>query len=135
MGLVERRAAADFQERVYPGLLKRIRDAAGFPVVVEVQWDQLSIERESEQYAKCWPDVYFEPLIAALGRIAKDSLGEAALKGGLKKIVVQNDNNNKRPDTWATMKDGVLTLDHIPFHIHDRPLRADNLQRLLEQKL
>jgi hypothetical protein len=29
----------------------------------------------------------------------------------------------------------VLTLDYLPFNVHDRPLRADALATLLESKL
>jgi hypothetical protein len=135
MSLVERRAAADFQERHLPALMKKVHQAAGFPITVEVKWDTLSIEGQSEQYAKCWPDTYFEPLITGLARIAKDDMGRAALKAGVKKIVIQNEADNKRPDRWATLKDGVLTLDYLPFNVHDRPLRADALATLLENKL
>jgi len=135
MGLVERRAAADFQERHLPALMKKVHQAAGFPVTVDVRWDTLSIDGQSDQYAKCWPDTYFEPLITGLARIAKDDLGRAALKAGVKKVVIQNEANNKRPDRWATLEGGVLTLDYLPFNVHDRPLRADALATLLESKL
>lgn len=135
MGLVERRAAADFQERNYPTLLKKIHQAAGFPIAVDVKWDTLSVDGQSEQYVKCWPDTYFEPLIAGLARVAKDDMSRAALKAGVKKVVIQNEADNKRPDRWATLKDGVLTLDYLPFNVHDRPLRADAIATLLESKL
>lgn len=136
MGLVERRALAAFQERHYPGLLKKVHQAAGFNVPVEVRWDTLAIDGESDRYEKCWPDVYFEPLVTGLARIAKDDIGRAALKAGVSKIVIQNDSGNKRPDGWASLKDGVLTLDHQPHaNVDDRPLRAQKLGDLLEAKL
>ena len=94
MGLVERRAAADFQERHLPALMKKVHQAAGFPLTVEVKWDTLSIDGQSDQYAKCWPDTYFEPLITGLARIAKDDMGRAVLKAGVKKVVIQNEADN-----------------------------------------
>lgn len=136
MALVERRAVAEFQERYYPALLKKIHAAAGYPVPVEVKWDTLAIDKESDKYNTHWPDMYFEPLVAGLGRINKDDMGRAAIKEGIKKIVIQNENNNKNPDRWAMLKDGVLTLDHLPHtNVQDRVLRGDKLGTMLEQKL
>jgi len=136
MALVERRAVAEFQERYYPALLKKIHAAAGYPVPVEVKWDTLALDKESDKYNTHWPDMYFEPLVAGLGRINKDDMGRAAIKEGIKKIVIQNENNNKNPDRWATLKDGVLTLDHLPTtNVQDRVLRGDKLGTMLEQKL
>jgi hypothetical protein len=136
MGLVERRALQSFQERLYPALLKKVHQAAGFNVAVEVKWDTLALDGESDRYDKCWPDVYFEPLISALARIAHDDLGRAALKAAVSKVVIQNDSGNKRHDNWASLKDGVLTLDHQPHvNVDDRQRRAQKLGDLLESKL
>jgi hypothetical protein len=136
MGLVERRALATFQERQFPALLKKVQQAAGFNVTVEVKWDTLALDGESDRYEKCWPDVYFEPLATGLGRIAKDDIGRAALKAGVSKIVIQNESGNKRPDNWASLNGGVLTLDHQPHaNVDDRLLRAQKLGDLLEKKL
>ena len=136
MGMVERRAVAEFQERYYPALLKKVHAAAGYPVPVEVKWDTLALDKESDKYNTHWPDMYFEPLVAGLGRINKDDMGRAAIKAGIKKIVIQNENNNKNPDRWAVLKDGVLTLDHLPTtNVQDRVLRGDKLGLMLEQKL
>jgi hypothetical protein len=136
MGMVERRAVAEFQERYYPALLKKVHAAAGYPVPVEVKWDTLALDKESDKYNTHWPDMYFEPLVAGLGRINKDDMGRAAIKDGIKKIVIQNEANNKNPDRWAVLKDGVLTLDHLPHtNVQDRVLRGDKLGLMLEQKL
>ena len=136
MGMVERSAVAEFQERYYPALLKKVHAAAGYPVPVEVKWDTLALDKESDKYNTHWPDMYFEPLVAGLGRINKDDMGRAAIKEGIKKIVIQNEANNKNPDRWAVLKDGVLTLDHLPHtNVQDRVLRGDKLGLMLEQKL
>ena len=136
MGMVERRAVAEFQERYYPALLKKVHAAAGYPVPVEVKWDTLALDKEADKYNTHWPDMYFEPLVAGLGRINKDDMGRAAIKDGIKKIVIQNENNNKNPDRWAVLKDGVLTLDHLPTtNVQDRVLRGDKLGTMLEAKL
>ena len=136
MAMVERRASAEFQERFYPALLKKIHAAADYPVPVEVKWDTLAIDKEADKYNTHWPDMYFEPLVAGLGRINKDEMGRAAIKEGIKKIVIQNEANNKNPDRWAVLKDGVLTLDHLPTtNVQDRVLRGDKLGTMLESKL
>jgi hypothetical protein len=136
MGMVERRAVAEFQERYYPALLKKVHAAAGYPVPVDVKWDTLALDKEADKYNTHWPDMYFEPLVAGLGRINKDDMGRAAIKEGIKKIVIQNEANNKNPDRWATLKDGVLTLDHLPTtNVQDRVLRGDKLGTMLESKL
>jgi len=136
MGMVERRAVAEFQERYYPALLKKVHAAAGYPVPVEVKWDTLALDKESDKYNTHWPDMYFEPLVAGLGRINKDDMGRAAIKEGIKKIVIQNESNIKNADRWAVLKDGVLTLDHLPTtNVQDRVLRGDKLGLMLEQKL
>ena len=136
MALVERRAAEEFKERLYPALLKKIHAAAGYPVPVEVKWETLALDKEADKYNTHWPDMYFEPLVAGLGRINKDDMGRAAIKEGIKKIVIQNEANNKNPDRWAVLKDGVLTLDHLPTtNVQDRVLRGDKLGTMLEQKL
>ncbi len=136
MGMVERRAVAEFQERYYPALLKKIHAAAGYPVPVEVKWDTLALDKEADKYNTHWPDMYFEPLVAGLGRINKDDMGRAAIKEAIKKIVIKNEANNKNPDRWAVLKDGVLTLDHLPTtNVQDRVLRGDKLGTMLEQKL
>jgi hypothetical protein len=101
MGMVERRAVAEFQERYYPALLKKVHAAAGYPVPVEVKWDTLALDKESDKYNTHWPDMYFEPLVAGLGRINKDDMGRAAIKDGIKKIVIQNEANNKNPACCA----------------------------------
>ena len=136
MGMVERRAVAEFQERYYPALLKKVHAAAGYPVPVEVKWDTLALDKEADKYNTHWPDMYFEPLVAGLGRINKDDMGRAAIKEGIKKIVIQNESNIKNADRWAVLKDGVLTLDHLPTtNVQDRVLRGDKLGLMLEQKL
>ena len=136
MGMVERRAVAEFQERYYPALLKKVHAAAGYPVPVEVKWDTLALDKEADKYNTHWPDMYFEPLVAGLGRINKDEMGRAAIKEGIKKVVIQNEANVKNADRWATLKDGVLTLDHLPTtNVQDRVLRGEKLGIMLEQKL
>ena len=42
MGLAERRIIRDFEENDLPGLKSQVEEAAGFPVAIEVHWDNLA---------------------------------------------------------------------------------------------
>jgi hypothetical protein len=110
--LAERRIVSEFETGPYPALKTRVEEAAGFPVPMEVHWDTLAVPGESRLYAESWPSVYFEPLIAGLAAVCRDEMGREALKGALKKIVIQNTKSCVYGDCWATLADGVLTLDH-----------------------
>lgn len=52
MGLAERRAIKDFQDNHLPKLQAEIHKAAGFPVPIEVTWDQLATEGQSHLFVK-----------------------------------------------------------------------------------
>lgn len=112
MGLAERRAAQEFETAVYPDLKKKIDEAAGFPVTLEVKWDTLA---KDERYVKAWkagwPKIYFDPMIDAFKQICADDMGREALKTNLKKVVVQN-TKASHSSNWAEWSAGVLTLDH-----------------------
>jgi hypothetical protein len=115
MTLAERRIVNEFQTGQFPALKTRVEEAVGFPVPVEVQWDTLAVPGESRLYAECWPSVYFEPLIAGLAVVCRDDMGRDAVRGAVKKIVIQNAKGCVYGDCWATLAGGVLTLDHEPL--------------------
>jgi|HubBroStandDraft_1064217.scaffolds.fasta_scaffold00104_11 hypothetical protein len=136
MGLAERRALAEFQNTQLPGLQARIDGAAGFPVALEVCWEQLAPEGEAHLYAESWVAVFFEPLIAALESITRDQLGREALAARLKSVVVQNSKGHYYADGWAGFEAGVLTLDHEPLtNAGDGPARTKALIAVLESRL
>ena len=60
MGLTERRAAKDFQDKHYPQLLAEIKAVAG-DVPVEVMWEELAEAGYSHLYNDSWPELYFKP--------------------------------------------------------------------------
>src|SRR5688572_24712290 len=90
MGLAERRAAQNFKDQRYPALKQRIDEAAGFEVPMDVKWETLAINDYAHLYDECFPKVYFDTLTEAFKNIAVDAMGKEALKGGLKRVVVQN---------------------------------------------
>jgi len=138
MGLSERRIATDFQTNHYPALEKRIHDAAGFSVPIEVRWDTLSDKdpRYSHGWIEGWPKVYFAPIVEAFTQITRDEMGKAALKAALKKIVVQ-DTTTTFSSYWASFdkSTGVLTLDHQFSNQNLIQDRVDNLIKELEKHL
>jgi hypothetical protein len=124
------RAAKEFQEKRLPGLTQEVRDAAGFDVPVEVDWDAL---RGGEQ---SWPRIYFEPLIEALKEIASDEMGQDELHGALKKIVITNRGHVRNGDGMARFDRGVLTLDHEPaINVNDVEDRRHGIRRVIEAAL
>jgi hypothetical protein len=136
MTLAERRALKEFETDQFPALKTRVEEAAGFPVPLEVQWDTLAVPGESRLYAESWPAVYFEPLIAGLATVCRDEIGREAVKGGLKKIVMQNTSGCVNADYWAHLEDGVLTLDHESLtNSGDIEARTKGLVAVLESGL
>jgi hypothetical protein len=136
MGLAERRATKDFQDRVFPGLKADIEQQAGFPVELEVHWDELAVEDYAGSYEGFWRKVYFDPTIAALSSVARDDLGKDALKAGLTKIVFRNAAGHYSPESAVSFTGGVVTIDHAPSsNVDDVEPRAAYLITILEKGL
>jgi len=134
MGLAERRAAKEFEDRMFPALKERVDKAAGFEVIMDVQWQTLAKQEYAHLYGECFPKIYFTPLIDALKSITKDNLGKEALKKGLKRVVVKNVSGNYYGSGF-TFDDGVLTLDHDFANADSVEERRDAIQKLLENAL
>jgi hypothetical protein len=135
MGLAEKRVVKDFETNVYPGLKKQIDETAGFEVTVEVRWDTLAKDDGyTHLWKEGWPKIYFEPLVAALKSICADDLGRDALKGALKKIVIQNAKDSYS-SYWSTFEDGVLTLDYQFTNVDEVQDRTNVLRETLEKAL
>ena len=136
MGLKERRALADFQTNKYPEIERSIREAAGFDVAIEVDWDSLALEGSAHLYDECFPEIYFKPLVEAFKSITSDDMGREALKASLKKIQIKNRSEIFSYGRMATFADGLLTLDHLPTsNVHDTEGRRKAIQNLLEDSL
>ncbi len=136
MGLAEKRAAKDFQDKKFPAFKEQIDGALGFEVVVEVHWDQLCEPEYGHLYEEAWSKIYFQPLIAALASITADDLGKEALQGALKKIVIQNQAGIYSGDKVATFAGGTLTIDHQPVsNIDDVKERTQGITKTLENAL
>lgn len=135
MGLKERRAIQDFQTNDYPKLQESIVKAAGFEIPIEVQWDKLAKEDQSQFYKEGFTKIFFEPLRATLESICRDDMGRDALRGSLKKIVITNYNDYGSASACA-FEGGTLTLDQHPTaNIDDVASRTQHLVEMLEKAL
>lgn len=135
MGLAERRAATEFETNHYPALKKKIDEAAGFDVLIEVRWD--TMQRQSRyvtQWPDAWPKIYFAPIIEAFKQIGRDAMGKQALKDGVQKVVVQ-DTTSSFSSAWASFEAGTLTLDYQFTNVSDIKARTETLVKVLENKL
>lgn len=138
MGLAEKRAAKEFQEKRFPAFKKEVDDAVGFEVPFEVKWEQLSEDGYGASYDEFWSKVYFKPLIAALKAIAIDDMGKDALKGSLKSILIRNEGGIYYGDRMAIFEksSGRLTLDHKPSsNVDNVEERKNGIQKTLEDAL
>lgn len=136
MGLTERRAAKQFETTRFPTLTKEVQDAAGFAVPLEVNWDAIATEGNAHLFEQCWPQVYFQPLIAAFKEVASDDMGKEALKGALKKVVVHNTSDISYAGRMVRFEAGVLTIDHAPTtNAHQVDERTRAIRETLEKAL
>jgi hypothetical protein len=141
VGLAERRAIAAYRESRYPAQEKAIQEAAGFPVPVEVAWDQLTIPGDATYYAD--PGYYektiFEPLAAGLKDVAKDQMGRDALRQKLKSIRIRYDEKTAPASNYPNgLKfDGtVLDVNWRPFaNVADFKDRVEAVIKVLEKGL
>jgi len=135
MGLAERRAIKEFQDKQFPELSAEIQKLAGFPVPIEVTWDQLAVEGRSNLYKESWPDLYFKPVIEALRQICRDQMGKDALKAGLKKIEFRNSKGAYSPAAAITFHNGQLVIDHDLSNVGDVKDRTDYIIEIIEKDL
>ena len=130
MDNAERRAMQEFQDRVYPDLKRKIDDAAGFAVAMEVNWESLAVPNEADIYHEFWTKIYFEPLIEAFKSLYADDDGRQALKYSLKKVEILN--SGERFDESAyTFESGLLRIDHKLSNVDWIQLRVDAIVSLL----
>ena len=135
MGLAERRAIKDFQDNHLPKLEAGIYAAAGFPVPLEIAWEQLASEGQSRLYVEAWTEIFFKPVAEALRQIGRDEMGREALKAGLKKIEFRNASGNSSPGYAITFEAGTLAIDHELSNVGDTNSRTTTAIELMEKSL
>jgi len=135
MGLAERRGVEQFKNDDYPGWKSQIDEAAGFEVPIEVAWQELAVPDYADRYADYFPQVFFQPLVDALGAVGADDMGKDSLREGVAKVVVRNTGVFSSP-AGISFTDGVLTFDHMSdTNTHHVEERTKRLQEALESGL
>jgi hypothetical protein len=141
LALAERRAVKDYQEKILPELKKKLIEAAGFDVPLEIAWETIAIVGQSESYSSpdFWTNIYFVPLTDAFKSITKDDDGKTALKTKLKKIVIKHDPSKAPVSNYPngiTFEEGVLSINWTPYtNANDIEPRAKALLETIEPKL
>lgn len=135
MGLAERRATKEFQDKQFPTLQTEIQKVAGFAVPIEVTWDQLAVEGQTENYREAWTEIFFKPVIEALRQIGRDDMGREAIKTGLKKIEFRNSKGAYSPHSAITFQNGVLMIDHELSNVGDTMDRTKHIIEIVEKGL
>lgn len=135
MGLAERRATKEYQDKHFPELKKEIEKLAGFAVPIEVDWDQLAVEGQTELYKEAWTEIFFKPVIEALRQIGRDDMGKEALKSGFKKIEIRNASGYYSPGSAITFTNGVLMIDHELSNVGDTKDRTEHIVKIVEKGL
>ena len=140
-GLAERRAIAAYTEAQYPSLQKKIQQAAGFDVPINVDWDSLALPGDAEYYPQddYFVKTIFGPIEAALAQIAKDDMGKSALKESLKEIKVQYEDGGIPATAYGDrvkFDGGVLTVNFRPYtNTADVEDRTNAILKVLEASL
>ena len=136
MGLAERRAMKAYQENIFPEQLKRVHQAAGFEVPLEVEWESLCVDGRDYLFQESWTAVYFDSLVLAFESICSDDMGREALQASLKKVVLRNSGEGKYNAAGMSFEEGVLDIDHDPItNVGNVEPRKDALLELLEKAL
>ncbi|MBE9603608.1 hypothetical protein IAI18_01945 [Acetobacteraceae bacterium H6797] len=141
LGLAERRALAAYRQEKYPAIEAGIQQAAGFPVPVEVEWEQLAQPGDAAHYAHddYFLKTIFEPLTAALRNITTDAMGRDALKAKLQRIHIRFDDKTAPASNYPnglSFKDGTLDINWRPYsNAADVKERTQAITQLLERNL
>jgi hypothetical protein len=135
MGLAERRATKEFQDKNLPELTKEIQKQAGFEVPIEINWEQLAVDGQSSAYKEYWTEVFFKPVIEALRQISRDDMGKEALKGGVKRIEFRNSSGHYSPSSAISFEGGTIVIDHDYTNIGDVKDRTQYLIEIVEKGL
>lgn len=141
IGLAERRAIATYRQDKYPAIEQGIQQAAGFPVPVEVEWDQLTLPGDAAYYARddYFGKTIFEPLTAGLRSVTADTMGRDALRAKLQRIRVRFDEKTAPASNYPnglSFRDGTLDINWRPYaNTGDLQDRTQAITQLLEKSL
>jgi hypothetical protein len=135
MGLAERRIIKDFQDNQYGGFVRAIQEAGGNQIEVDVRWDEIAKDGQSQLFLDAWPKLYFTPVIEALRSIGRDDLGKEALQAGFKRVEIHNLGGHYSPESAIAFADGTLRIDHDLVNVDDVEARTRHIIQIVEAAL
>ncbi|MEQ1875674.1 MAG: hypothetical protein ABL958_03450 [Bdellovibrionia bacterium] len=135
MGLAEKRVTEEIKQKWNGGWLKQVEDAIGTSVQWEVKWETLVKDGTAGYAVDAFDKVFVQSLVEGFKSICQDQMGKDAVKGALKKIVIQNVDGITNGDYWCKFEGGVLTLDHQFGNVDYINDRKVGLVKLLEGAL
>lgn len=138
MGLQEKRAIQNFQENKLAQLKAEVENAAGYSIIIDINWDNLAPEGHSERLSEYLEKIYFVPLINAIKKISIDDLGKQALKDALKSVFICNQSHSYTLSNSIVFEKetGKLVLDHEPAtNIDSIADREDAILNILNKNL
>jgi hypothetical protein len=136
MGLAERRATKEFQDKALPALRAELDKLAGKAIELDIHWEQLAKEDGAASYDEWWRKVYFQPVLNALKSITRDPIGRDAIKEGFHKLILSNTRGAYSADSAISFTAGELTIDHDPgSNVDDVDERANHIVKIVERAL
>lgn len=134
MGLAEKKITAEIKTKMteWEG---DIVNAAGIPVVIEVEWDTIVKEGAADYAMDAFEKIFIDSTAMALKEISLDDIGKSALAAGLKKIIIKNVSDNYSAGNWCQFENGTITLDHSFSNISDVKQRSDSMIDVLNSAL
>lgn len=103
MNLETRQARAQWEEKSFPELVKKLETTAGVKIPVEIVWDKF--EKADIQTLT---HGFFGRLNEDLAKICKDKLGKEAVAGSIKKVIVHC--VATAAEKKMELKDGTFTV-------------------------
>ncbi len=130
MGMAEKRAMQDAQEKWLPTRTKEIADICGAEIPYEVDWDSFADDAQGIS----WLEANGPHQVACAFRpICKDDIGKEAIVEGIKKIVLQN--TAEPGDKGLSLEGGVLKLVCAFAKSPGGRFAYKDMQKFLEEKL
>lgn len=143
LGLAERRALKEYQDRFYPSIEAGIKKAAHFDVEIDVKWEEIAKPEQGPVYNddQYWGTTIFKPLTRALEGITIDEMGKDALKSSLNRIVIMHNPETAPASNYPnglTFEEGILTINFTPYSNADEYAMAERvnaIKQLLESNI
>ncbi len=103
MGLAEKRAQKDFEEKTLVEVKALLKKICGAEIPVEIEWGEISVDQVSSLNEN-----FFKPMLAAMEKVCVDQFGKDAILEKFKKISIKYRSLASDDIVYG---DGVLILE------------------------